>query len=47
MTVRKDGSDLSYATLNPAKSDMKGDSKWFLRRKDMLMEQQRLRLKQL
>ena len=38
MTVRKDNCDLSYATLDPAKSDIKGDSKWFLRRKDLLME---------
>jgi hypothetical protein len=39
MTVRKDGNDLSYATLDIAKSDLKGDSKWFLNRKEKLMEQ--------
>ena len=41
--MRKDNAGLSYSTLDPAKSDIKGDSKWFLKRKDMLAEQQKLR----
>jgi hypothetical protein len=43
LRVRKDDADLRYATLETAKSDIKGDSKWFLKRKDILAEQQRVR----
>lgn len=43
LSVRKDDADLRYATLDIAKSDIKGDAKWFLTRKDILAEQQKLR----
>ena len=36
LQVRKDGADLQYATLDPPKSEMTGDYKWFLKRKKML-----------
>lgn len=36
---RKDGADVGYVTLNPAKSEIEGDSKWFLKRKALLEKQ--------
>lgn len=40
LTIRKDDADMRYATTDIGQDEIQGDSKWFLKRKALLQEQQ-------